>query len=276
MKLQTLLANTAFPILAAAGIFLGPVPHLLPAQAQTDFIPTLNQHGWMMTHHSALSAEFVRYAEMLQEGVVLDIGTAYGFVPLDLLNRTNHLQVIATDQDGRHLEILAASTPPSQKSRLSLVLGRFPNQPELREESVDAILVHRVLHFLTGNELELGMRNLYRFLKPGGKVFALAHSPYRHQGQSFVPHYEERKAKERYPGFSSNYNPTLVAGFLHFLDLQILERLFLDAQFEIELATYISLSSYKEREIRFSHQEHVAIIAVKPRKQEIPCGLQNR
>ena len=101
--------------------------------------------------------------------------------------------MIACDPDKRHLEICRQRTPFNQRSRLRLLEGSLPHQINLKESSVGAILCSRVLHFLTGEEIEESIFNMFRWLCPGGRIYLIADTPYNGLLKSFLPIYKLRK-----------------------------------------------------------------------------------
>ena len=253
----------------AASVCQANTERSMPVADHTGLIPTLNHYGWMTPQHSPMSRRFVEFSQSLNEGHVLDIGTSYGFVPQDLLRKTFTLRVTANDLDINHLEILKSSVPACCQSRLEMAVGHFPNDLSFPDHSFDAILASRVFHFLTGEELEEGVKKLYAWLKPGGRVFVLANSPYRGNFQTYIPQYEKRKLHEKYPGIIRDYSqvPQTIAPqlpkFVHLLDLDVIQALFLEASFEIEFAEYLHLDTLYPP-VRLDNREDVGVIAVKP------------
>ncbi len=64
----------------------------------------------MLENPGVISEEFIKYAGET-EGIVLDIGAAYGVSTIPALQ--TGATVIANDLDGRHLQILEQNTPSS-------------------------------------------------------------------------------------------------------------------------------------------------------------------
>jgi SAM-dependent methyltransferase len=166
----------------------------------------------------------------------MEIGAAYGVATLPAIDRGAHL--IANDLDAAHLEELRSRC--EHPERLNLLPGRFPRFVRWPGETVDAILASNVLHFLTGPQLLKGVESFEHWLKPGGRVFVLAATPYLAPFAEFVPEFEARKAKGMpFPGWIENARAFSRHGLLsqiprsiHLLDDDALRNLF--AAWEIE------------------------------------------
>ena len=80
--------------------------------------------------------------------------------------------------------------------------GRYPNDFKIKSESIDSILISRVLHFLSPKEIIEVVKDMYRILKTGGKAFVICNSPYNQSYIHFLPIYKLAKKKgEKYPGY---------------------------------------------------------------------------
>ena len=86
-----------------------------------------------------------------------------------------------------------------------------------------------MIHFLTGEEINLCLQKFHSWLKTGGKLFLIAESPYLRCYSSFIPTYEIRKKNgEKWPGVIEDtsifqtirYNN--IPNFIHFLDVETL------------------------------------------------------
>lgn len=220
-----------------------------PPPISETLIPTLNLTGFMTSWLDPYTEAFIKFAS-LSPGPVLDIGAAYGIATLAALE--TGAKVISCDPDKRHLEICALKTPPDQRDRLTLLQGSLPNEINLEEGSVGAILCSRVLHFLKGSEIAQSVLNMSRWLYPGGKVYLIADTPYNGFLRSFLPLYEERKRQgDLWPGQIDNFPqlmPTELAtnlpSFFHTLDPDILARVCTEAGLKIEQAGFIARTSY--------------------------------
>ncbi|MCX7338231.1 MAG: class I SAM-dependent methyltransferase [Alphaproteobacteria bacterium] len=196
----------------------------LPEPLSDGKIPTLNQTGFMTPDRDTLSDDFIRYAaELGSQGVpVVDIGSAYGVIALPALEQG--AVVIANDLDERHLLILRERVPKKYWDHLYLNSGALQTL-DFPEQSIGAVLLRRVVHFFTPEELETSIDKIYTWLKPGGRVFIITMSPFHYSLKNFAPLYEKRWAEgSAWPGEifdMKSYVPNLakdIPDYLHVMD----------------------------------------------------------
>lgn len=229
------------------------------------FIPTLNRTGYMTTRLDPYSQEFVNYASK-SISPVLDIGAAYGVATLAALE--NGAAVYCNDIEIKHLKIVEELAKQKGFKRLKLVPGSFPRELNFCENKFEAILIARVLHFFDPETLDLSLKLTYKWLKPNGKLFIVADTPYLRNIAKFIPIYERRlKSDEKWPGIMSNPkeyvdNPNF-PNFIHWLDIDILKRELLKHGFIIEKIGYINRLDYPP-DRRLDGRESVGVIARKP------------
>ncbi len=243
-------------------------PSAIPSPVSPMLIPTLNLTGFMTSWIDPYTQAFIEFAGNAQ-GPVLDIGAAYGIATLAALN--TGAQVIACDPDERHLQICAERAPSEQKNRLQLLQGSLPDQIDITKESIGAIICSRVLHFLTGDEIEQAVYNMFNWLLPGGRVYLIADTPYSGFLKSFVPIYQKRKSQgEAWPGQIDNFSqfmpPELAPNlpqFFHTLEPDTLSPLCEKAGFIVEKAGFIARIDYLP-DAQIDGREGVGIIAQKP------------
>jgi SAM-dependent methyltransferase len=235
----------------------------LPESYVEGLIPTLNKTGWMTEALDPYSQDFARYAGSIEDEV-LDIGCAYGVATLAALE--NGARVLACDIEPRHLEILANRTPTKHRNRLSTQPGKLPDV-DFPAASFGAILAARVLHFLTGEQIETTVAKMFDWLRPGGRLYLIADTPYTGPWYVHADRYAERKkAGEPWPGFVDDYKALLPAGtdpeghpeFINPLDPDILVRVCRDAGFAIISAEILSGSTKNAK-----GNEHAGVIASK-------------
>jgi SAM-dependent methyltransferase len=229
-------------------------------------IPTDNRRGWSSLVPDEYSSQFADFAKCCV-APVLDIGAGFGCATVAALDAG--ATVIANDIDDRQLQALAQKISCSRRPQLSLLSGRFP-ELVLDAKSLGAINAARVLHFLTGAEIEKGVIDMYDWLLPGGKVFALAQTPWIGNMLECLPIYESRKGKQRWPGEIYDTHcllrhPTAIhlPDFIHSLDQDVLREAFTSAGFVIE-----KLEVFRRRDcppaIYLDGRENVGLIARKP------------
>jgi chorismate-pyruvate lyase/ubiquinone/menaquinone biosynthesis C-methylase UbiE len=156
-------------------------------RAQT-VVSTLNKKGFTYSLTSFGKA-FVEYASTADKPVV-DVGAAYGVATLPVLLHGG--KAIAVDISEDHLCAIRNSIDESLTPNLETLRGRFP-EFDLPGNSVSAVYLSQVLPFLSGEEIELGIKKVFNWLAPGGKVFIVSFTPYISHVRSFIPEYLERK-----------------------------------------------------------------------------------
>lgn len=242
----------------------------VPARDEYGFVKTLNNQGFMIDYLDGFSEEFVTFSAD-GPGPALDIGAAYGVASIAALMKGAN--VIANDLDSRHLELLTVTadklTSPDQMARLQLMPGRFPNELPIAPSSLGSVLACRVFHFFDGPTIENGVKKVFDWLKPGGKFFLVAETPYVGGLKSFWPIYEARKAAgEPWPGYIEDFlkiDPTRgkdLPNSMHLLDTEVLSRVFKDAGFEIERVAIIPRPKFPPG-LKLDGRESVGIIGKK-------------
>ena len=163
-----------------------------------DEIPTLNRTGYMKLALDEYSKAFIDRASS-KGTLALEIGCAYGFVVQQLLAAGG--KVVACDLSEEHLTYVAKHVAASAVDRLFLKQGRLP-EVDFPTESFGSILISRVLHFLTPEEVEQSLVKIFSWLKPGGKFYFTSVTPYhdafRH---SYLAIYKAKEESgEAWPG----------------------------------------------------------------------------
>lgn len=240
----------------------------MPPPVSEMLTPTLNLMGFMTSWIDPYTEAFIKFA-LFAPGPSLDIGASYGIATLAALE--TGADVIACDPDKRHLEICHQRTPFNQRNRLRLLEGSLPHQINLKESSVGAILCSRVLHFLTGEEIEESIFNMFRWLCPGGRIYLIADTPYNGLLKSFLPIYKQKKIDDHlWPGLIDNFPqfmPSELAPnlprFFHTLDPDILARVCNQAGLTVEQQGFIARIDYLP-DAQDDGREGVGIIAYKP------------
>eukprot|EP01137_Pigoraptor_chileana_P034552 Opistho-2@27285 len=260
----------------------------MPKSYANGFLtPTLNSYGFMIgTEDDDTSARFVQHA-LSCTGKILDVGCAYGNTLLDIVRQrrqssfgVHQSQIVANDLDGRHLEIMRSRADAEfgadiASQFLELLPGPFPDvcmDPSFLKHSAgsfDCVRVANVFHFFNGEQIERSAHALFALLRPGGKVYITALSPYTTSYLKFVPQYEQgKKEGHPFPGYISDRRgiydgyPTLLPNEFHGLDPDVLSRVYRAAGFEIEKAEFYSREKFG-KDITFDGREAVGLIAVR-------------
>ena len=229
---------------------------------------TYNQKGRSVVVPNEIMEQFIEFSATASHPV-LDVGAAFGVATLPALLRG--AQVIANDIDIQHLEKIQERCPSHLRQNLILKEGNFLKDLELREESLSAVLLSQVLHFLSGEELELAAQKLFSWLVPEGKVFTISGTVYTQNLKKLIPLYEERKQRnEKWPGAFHNLqsltdDPTVqeLPPFFHALNDEVLRKAFEKAGFQIEECRFFNRKGVPEY-IRLDGRENVILIAHKP------------
>lgn len=237
---------------------------LLPESPVAGLIPTMNNMGWMTESLDDVSLAFTDFAA---QGAVesLDIGCAYGVATLTALDKG--ARILACDIEPKHLDVLTQRVPAAAESRYRCRAGALP-AIDFEPGQFDAILASRVLHFLNGADVETTVAKMFAWLRPAGRVFLVADSPYTGPWRESAADYERRKAAgELWPGFLADYakylpataDPAKHPSFINPMDPDILSRVCSDAGFEVLEARFLSGST------KWSNgREHAGIIAERP------------
>lgn len=237
---------------------------------------TRNRMGWISEQISAQSELFLDFCReghcASSDSPALDIGTGYGLVALAALRAG--AWVIANDVEPSHLRELdrraARDASPEERSRLTLGEGQFPRGLFFDPGSLGAVHCANVFHFLTGRQLELGFSRIARWLRPGGKLFVQASTPYRAPFAPFIEEYEARVAAgEKWPGWVEKLSAicthrqvSQMPRSMHFLDDRVLARLAAGAGLTVERA-WLAPGDDLPADLRLDGRETACLIAWK-------------
>lgn len=226
-------------------------------------LPTQNRTGWASNQLNEVSERFVAHCRLVTRPV-LDIGAAFGLASLAALE--SGATVYANDIDPAHL----AKIPPSEK--LILFPGRFPHDLRFPENSLDAVHASNIFHFLTGPQLDRGLRSIAHWLAPGGKLFVQAATPWQKPFAAFIPAFEARRAAavewpgwiERTADYSTHRRLGQIPSSIHLLDNETLQKAAGNAGFTVEECTLYRRHDLP-RSLFHDGRECVALIASRPR-----------
>lgn len=201
----------------------------MPAPNDLGLVKTLNNMGYMVMEPDPLSQRFIDYIGSLK-GKFLDVGAAFGQNTIKAFEKGASLG-FANDIDLKQMKILEKRIPEKFRDKVVLMPGSFPDQitwPK-EAENLDAILMARVIHFMTGEQIEKTLQICFEKLKPGGKVFILVSAPYLWPMHGLKRQLDERKAKGvKWPGYTDDIwsmSSTMIGitpPAFHMLDFDIL------------------------------------------------------
>ncbi len=246
-----------------------PIEHPdMPKQWVSGLVPTMNDKGFMFEVIDEYARGFIEHAAQSPDEA-LEVGCAYGISTIQALEKG--ARVTACDMDPRHLEVLKTRAPAATHERLTLVTGTLPDI-DLPEEHFGSLLCSRVLHFLRGDDVDASVRNMYRWLKPGGKLFLVADTPFG-IWRNFIPTWEANVAKgERWPGIMEPVSQYLPYGpsdddiglpLMNLLVPDLLSRTAAEAGFVVEQCSYIDRNDFKGLG-RMDGRENCGLVATKP------------
>lgn len=243
-------------------------PQAWPETWVKGMIKTKNKMGIMTVENSPPSIAFIEYAKTAKNPL-LDIGCAYGAVVIPaILNGAN---VIGCDLDQEHLTILKNSLPVQYHSQLQTLSASFPHDLNFADESLSAVHISMVLHFMKGEAILAGLRKCYQWLVPGGKLFVVNMTPYLglFNWQKLSNFYLQRvNSGEQWPGeinckdFAKEGWVDQLPEFAHFFDVDSMRRVTEAAGFCVEDIYYFCYDNIPD-EYKTNGKEYVGMIASK-------------
>lgn len=155
---------------------------------------TLNKMGFDINYTglSWVAEEFINYCQSNPGEYILDVGAGYGFLSRYALSKG--MYVISNDIEIQHLLYSRKKVRnPSEIEKLFLNTAPFPYL-QIPANSLRAVILHRVLHFLSGKEIDIGLENVRNWLKEDGKIYIMVmsseHIAYR---EHILSEFERRK-----------------------------------------------------------------------------------
>ena len=236
---------------------------------------TVNKMGYDVLDHTKskqnwLLDEFKSYTTR-GESTILDVGCGYGNIALNAIADGNI--VIANDIAPEHLIEVRRRAIDRKLPLQNLYLndGAFPYELKFEDNSLDYVVLHRVLHFLTPQAIKDGFTKIHKWLKPNGKLFIVVMAPQNKSfSEWFLPIYNERWEKgDEWPGKDLSVAKALpdqeynLPATLHVMDERPLEHALKKHGFTIEKIDFIDMKHFgKENEKRDGH-EAIGVIATK-------------
>lgn len=184
----------------------------IPLMDETGRLSTLNAMGKVDPHPNAITDAFVEWAAAKAPHApvgslykhqmhVLEIGGGFGFVGERILRRGGFL--LFNDFSEAHCEIadkfILGSVDTVNPSQFHCIPGKFPEEfpfEEIQEYfPIVGVGIFQVLHFQTPQEIRTTLDRVWDLLRPGGRVFVTAGTPWNRAFRGFPPLYRERKAR---------------------------------------------------------------------------------
>lgn len=235
-------------------------------------IPTLNQKGAASPQIDEASREFLKN---INNKTVLEIGAAYGKILKEAVDKKVKFYA-ANDLDERHLLIAAKNIVDPKASLIEFCSGDFVDNCKYEDNKFDKILAARVFHFFNPEKLEKTALEIKKILKPHGRIYIVAITPYVRRYQSFIPIFEEcLKKGDKYPGYvDSLYDyadketttqkdlDNIRKEEFMFLTPEVLSNIFKDLGFKIITSKMVPLQ-YASEAWQLDGRENVVFIAEK-------------
>ena len=236
---------------------------------------TVNHMGFdvLNTSESINSWLVIDFLEFIKDAKkpVLDVGAGYGSISLLALAQGNtvvandiapeHLLSISKFALGRHLPL----------EKLYFNPNSFPGEMNFPANSLGAVMLHRVIHFMTPEQITTGLAKISRWLTPGGKVFIVVMSPQHKQFAGwFLPIYEQKwQEGDEWPGVNLPIQKALpdqaynLPEVMHVMDDRPLRLALEKLGFIVEKSDFISMKHFATKPGERDGKEAVGIIAVK-------------
>lgn len=211
---------------------------------------TLNGMGYVFFDLSPIQEKFLAQ-ECEEQKRLLEIGCGFGDVPILALER-GVKEFVANDLCEAHLKILKSRAEKrfkkQQQNKIIFRQGKAPEFLKKLAPSFDAILMEKVLHFLTPQEIIFCLEEFKRLLIPGGKIYVTVGSPFSSLYEKNVAHdfLKRKKEGENFPGHFSNimsmikkesmeknYHNHKVPDEMVLFDCDLLTKLFEDFGFKV-------------------------------------------
>lgn len=207
----------------------------------------LNCMGFMRLETDVISDKFIEFAST-NKGESLDIGCAYGFIPLKVLHAGG--KIIANDTYSDHLLILNKSITPEIRKNLIFNTDKFPASTNFPEGSLQAVSLNRIIHFLSPAEVKLAFSKLNKWMGKGGRVFITAMTPYHPAIADFGQEYDKRVAQGvEWPGVITDMKkrqPNIkedIPDYIHTFSKEVLTKQLEENGFKIVEADYFDFAS---------------------------------
>lgn len=199
---------------------------------------------------------------------ILEIGGGYGRLSKIMLEQG--ATVIENDLELPHLIYGRKLVASELRERLYLNTYRFPQGMILEKNSLSAVVLYRVIHLMTPDEIEEGFAKIKGWLVPGGKLF-IAVLPPQHVGyrDKILSLYEQRwRQGEAWPGEGLKSEMLLpqqayaLPETLHVMDERPLKKALIKYGFTVEKYGFIDMNKFQDQSAK-AGQELFGLVAVK-------------
>ncbi len=163
--------------------------------------PTANKKGNEVNYPNYLTSEYLQFLKSRKKKpLTLDVGGAWGTNALNIVQQTQ-ANIIVNDIAEVHLAAFHRRLQErNQLGRVQLIARPFPKY-DLPTNTLDAVVLSHVLHYIPGAEIESGFKKIKEWLKPDGKVFVRVLTPYSRPFYDYADSIRAKHAKGKtWPG----------------------------------------------------------------------------
>jgi len=190
----------------------------VPEEVGLRRVPTRNGYGYIFYNISPLGHEFINDAAPGKK--MFEVGAGFSNIAAQCL-RAGVVEYAANDLSLDHLKILTVRLQQQfgqealrYWSALKLLPGKVPDVLPEVSDYYDALLIDKVLHFLTPDECEKFLAWVFKALKKGGKLYILTVAPYSKRlvdtERLLITYNANKKTGTLYPGYVSNVKEYLI------------------------------------------------------------------
>jgi len=221
------------------------IPRMPDPVANGAFIPTLDQQGAIWLFIDEITQTYLDFAAQ-SKGTMLEIAAGYGHVVIKALEAGAE-RVFANEVDPRQLAIIESRVTAEFPGKLTCCLGQFPEHLEFADAGFDGIYNARLFHFFDSDRIRAALAKMYRWLRPGGRVFLVNDAIYRTIFKPLIPMYEQRVgAGDEWPGYivdvrsliPAELHPQTFPATMNFMDPTVLTRELKRTGFEVAVAGF--------------------------------------
>ncbi len=199
---------------------------------------------------------------------ILDVGGGYGGLSHKMLQQG--ATVIFNDLDERQLLYGMSQIDPALREHLWLNRHHFPQKMIIPPQKLSAVVFHRVLHFMSGDQIEEGLAKVNKWLVPGGKVFIAVLPPQHgeYKDKILVTYDKRWEQGVAWPGEGLSSKVLLpdqsyaLPNKLHVMDERPLTLALQKYGFKVEKSGFIEMNRFGNQAKR-QGQELFGLIAIK-------------
>ena len=226
------------------------------------FRPTLSNMGFEITTLDEISKAFIDFA-INRNGWALEIGSAFGNTASIALK--SGVNLYCNDLSKEHLDMIRINNQ-EHKDRLTLLEGDFLSCNYDRQ--FDAILISRVLHFLSPEKVFKAFELFCQLLTDIGKLFITVETPFLANWSKYLPVYMKKKTMgDSFAGYITNAIEYESSGYstklpkeVNWFDTDLMDVLAKKYNFTLEVNKYLNRKGIFPDDLILDGRESVAVI----------------